>query len=634
MNYPLISEYVEAIKLAQDNLDKLSYLRPVLDVAGNPIMSSGNFAVVFKMKDERNGELHALKCFIKEQEGRNEAYKLIADELEYVSSDFITSIKYLEKELFVDTSNSDVSEFPVLLMNWVEGLTLDKYIHEHLQDQYALHFITFQFCRLASWLMAQPFAHGDLKPDNIIVKADGTLVLVDYDGMFVPAMKGQKAREIGSPDFRHPLRTIDDFNEHIDDFSLATIAMQLYAIALQPNLLTSTKGETLLLSEVDYRNLSKCQMMPCLLSLVNDAEFAKLLGIFFLSYSENSLSNVSFRTFNISKPAKSADTIPQHSNVKSHEGNAGRTRDKLRAKIFINKKEPRLFENNIILFDEPLSTKVSDDDIANGVKDEFGAVYSRDGMRLLKGVPIQTYKIRPGTKVICDKAFGSFPGLFERQMERVQSIIIPDSVTIIGDGAFDGCGFSSFEIPESVDTIGAKPFARRLNSIENHSPHFFADQNALYTKDKQCLITFFGRCYIFDIPDSVTRIYDFAFYGCKNLNKVTISNSVISIGKCAFQGCGLVNALVIPNSVISIGEKAFFSCIDLTNVTLGNAVTHIGKDAFSGCYELRHIYIPKGSREKLRCFWENITMIVYLKLGNTLFKKKVILEWYLIFVVL
>ena len=304
MNYPLISEYVKAIKLAEENLDQLSYLRPVLDVAGNPIMSSGNFAVVFKMKDERNGELHALKCFIKEQEGRDEAYKLIADELEYVSSNFILPIKYLEKELFVDTNNSDETEFPVLLMDWIEGVTLDKYVRNHLSDQYSLQITAYQFCRLATWLMVQPFAHGDLKPDNILVKEDGSLVLVDYDGLFVPAMKGQKAREIGSPDYRHPLRTIDDFNEHIDDFSLAAIAMQLYAIALQPDLLITTQGDTLLLTETDYRDLGKCQMLQNLLSLVNDAEFAKLLGLFFLSYSENSLSKVSFRTFNINKPTK------------------------------------------------------------------------------------------------------------------------------------------------------------------------------------------------------------------------------------------------------------------------------------------------------------------------------------------
>ena len=60
MNYPLISEYVDAIKLAEDNFCQLSNLRPVLDAHGEPVMSSGNFAVVFKMVDD-NGNFHALK---------------------------------------------------------------------------------------------------------------------------------------------------------------------------------------------------------------------------------------------------------------------------------------------------------------------------------------------------------------------------------------------------------------------------------------------------------------------------------------------------------------------------------------------------------------------------------------------
>ena len=81
MNYPLISEYVEAIKAAEDNFDQLKHLRPVLDDDGMPVMSGGNFAVVFKMKDEQTGKLHAVKCFLKEQEGRAEAYRQIAEEL-------------------------------------------------------------------------------------------------------------------------------------------------------------------------------------------------------------------------------------------------------------------------------------------------------------------------------------------------------------------------------------------------------------------------------------------------------------------------------------------------------------------------------------------------------------------------
>ena len=74
MNFPLISEYIDAIRLAEDNFDKLSNLRPVLDGNGNPIMSNGNFAVVFKMKDVNDGRYYAVKCFLKEQEGRNERY--------------------------------------------------------------------------------------------------------------------------------------------------------------------------------------------------------------------------------------------------------------------------------------------------------------------------------------------------------------------------------------------------------------------------------------------------------------------------------------------------------------------------------------------------------------------------------
>ena len=71
MNFPLISEYIDAIRLAEDNFDKLSNLRPVLDGNGNPIMSSGNFAVVFKMTDVNDGRYYAVKCLLKEQEGRN-----------------------------------------------------------------------------------------------------------------------------------------------------------------------------------------------------------------------------------------------------------------------------------------------------------------------------------------------------------------------------------------------------------------------------------------------------------------------------------------------------------------------------------------------------------------------------------
>ncbi len=366
MIYPTISEYIESIKLAEDNFATLTQLRPVIDGGGNPVMSSGNFAVVFKMQDIKTEKHYALKCFIKDQPGRAEGYRLIADELEYVSSDYIVSVRYLEKELFVDSTAGSGTEFPVLLMDWVEGATLDKWVKQHLGSPYALQLITYQFCRMASWLMSQPFAHGDLKPDNIIVRDDGTLVLVDYDGMYVPAMQGQKARELGSPDYRHPARTADDFNEHIDDFALAAIAMQLAAIALEPGLFDNQNGDILLLTEHDHRDPAGSTVHQRLHSLLSNADFERLYALYHLAHAQQSLSNISFRVFQYPKPEKKPEPIE-------------------------------------------LSTKVTDEDRKNGVKDEFGALYSSDGLRLLRGPYlgkfIMCYYIRPGTRVICDRAF-------------------------------------------------------------------------------------------------------------------------------------------------------------------------------------------------------------------------------------
>ena len=305
MNYPLISEYVEAIKSAEDNFEELSYLRPVLVDDGLPVMTSGNFAVVFKMRDERDGKLYAVKCFTKEQEGRSESYKLIADELEYVSSNYLTPIRYLEQELFVDTEQTDETEFPVLLMDWVEGKTLDVYIKENIDNQFALEMLSFLFSKMAAWLITQPFAHGDLKPDNIILKEDGQLVLVDYDGMYFPAMKGQKAREVGSIGFRHPQRTEEKFDEHVDDFPIASIALALKAIALKPILWNEYgSDDRLLFSENDFLYLSQSKLIASFQQLMKDKEFCTLYGIFMIAWALNDISSISYRLFSLQKSHK------------------------------------------------------------------------------------------------------------------------------------------------------------------------------------------------------------------------------------------------------------------------------------------------------------------------------------------
>ena len=269
LSYPTVGQYTEVIKDSakspDEYFDKLNHLRPVLDNNGKLIMSSGNFAVVFKMKDEY-GKLYAVRCFHRAQQGREMNYKLICAELAKVSSPYLSPIKYYDKELFVDSD-----EYPVLLMDWVDGMTLDKYIRKVINDKKALNQLVTNFKNLAIWLLNQPFAHGDLKPDNILVKKDGSLVLVDYDGMFVPAMQGQKAREIGSPDFRNPSRTEDDFNKDMDNFPIISILLSLELLVENKDYLSQYGAEDrLLFSEEDYRNIDESMLYKRAYSSYND----------------------------------------------------------------------------------------------------------------------------------------------------------------------------------------------------------------------------------------------------------------------------------------------------------------------------------------------------------------------------
>ena len=254
MNYPSISDYIEALRDAEDSLSELKDLRLVYDDQGHPIMSSGNFAVVFKMQAP-TGEYHALKCFLRDQEERSERYRLIAEELQYVQSTYLVKFRYLESELFVDVPNTGGEEYPVLLMDWVDGIPLDQYLKTIINKSYEKDLLAYRFSLLARWLVTQPFAHGDLKPDNICVRDDGSLVLLDYDGMYVPALSGRKPLEQGSPHYRHPLRSTLPFDAHIDDYSLSIILLSLHAIAIDATLYVRySSSEYLLLSEQDQLN--------------------------------------------------------------------------------------------------------------------------------------------------------------------------------------------------------------------------------------------------------------------------------------------------------------------------------------------------------------------------------------------
>ena len=550
MQYPLMSEYVSAIRDASDNLDELAHLVPVLDDHGEPYRSSGAFAVVFKMKDEQTGKCYALKCFLEEQEGRAEAYRLIADELDCIDSSYVTSVKYLEKEIFVDSSCEE-NEFPVLLMDWVEGETMETYIANNYQDEYAMGMLCYRFCKMAAWLRSQPFAHGDIKPDNIIVRPDGTLTLVDYDGMFVPAMNGQKSPTIGTKDFSHPLRTVDDFDETIDDFALASIDLSLKAISLNPYLLDEYgAADRLLFSAEDYSDLSNSNVFVSLSELLGDTDLRLLYSLFNIAFVKENLSFVSFRMFNIALP------------------------------------------------DNCWQEKNRFDDLKQVFIDEFGVKYGRNGLILIRAPKdiSGTYRIRKECRFINTKAF--------KGCSNLEKLILPHSLKTIGVMAFVRCEkLKEIKLPKFVQKVDGA-FMYWNGKLVNESDYFIYKDEILYNSSMTRLIAYrkmekqynkfvaFNRYtsqmteaigwtgeHSYDVPVGIVEIACGAFAGKHSLFSVSLPTSVCRIENAAFVCCENLGFINIPSTVSYIGKFAFGKTILKDQIKL-EIIKRFGKEVF------------------------------------------------------
>ncbi len=216
----------------------------------------------------------------------------------------------------------------------------------------------------------------------------------------------------------------------------------------------------------------------------------------------------------------------------------------------------------------------------------------------------------------------------------LKSVVIPNSVTYIGYGAFAGCnGLESAVLSNSLTSIGEYIFSNctKLTSISIPESVIEIAEGAFYNCSGLTSIDIpesvtsigeyaFSKCSgltSIDIPNSVTYIGGSAFSNCSGLTKVTIGDSVTEIGSGAFEGCNGLTSVDIPNSVTTIGSEAFRNCTGLTKVTIGDSVTEIGSYAFYGCTGLAKVTIGDSVTEIGSSAFRNCSGLTSVDIPNS-----------------
>src|SRR5262249_44610721 len=156
-----------------------------------------------------SGKKWALKCFTRQVAGLRERYSEISTYLRQANLPFMVDFVYLEQGI-----NIKGRWYPALKMDWVEGLTLNEFVKEHADQPQHLELLCQIWARLARRLREAKMAHCDLQHGNVLLVPGSTakslaVKLIDYDGMFVPALAQSTSGEVGHPAYQHPQRLRD-----------------------------------------------------------------------------------------------------------------------------------------------------------------------------------------------------------------------------------------------------------------------------------------------------------------------------------------------------------------------------------------------------------------------------------------
>jgi hypothetical protein len=274
MNWPTSQDYNEAIQHAASSFSDpaLKSGEVVVNAIGLPVPRSGNFADVYQFKGG-DGKTWALKCFTRKVAGLQERYAKIDEHIGKANFSFTVGFNYLADGIRVRGQ-----WFPLLKMEWVEGFTLNEFVRENAGKPQYLQALVQMWSKLCARLRDGNFAHADLQHGNVLLAPGDSqnklgLKVIDYDGMWVPALAEHHSGEVGHPNYQHPLRLKDRlYNADVDRFPHLLIVAALRATMLGGRALWERfdNGDNLLFKEADLRDPGAAPIFKTLWALKDD----------------------------------------------------------------------------------------------------------------------------------------------------------------------------------------------------------------------------------------------------------------------------------------------------------------------------------------------------------------------------
>ncbi len=247
MDWPNPQDYNEAIQSPASCFAEPSLRSSQVELTamGLPRPISGAFTNVYKLVSS-DGKVNAVRCFHSDIPDLKLRYLKILEKLSGLNASWLIRTEYIEQGIKVQGG-----WFPIVKMDWANGLPLDRYLAKHGNNQAKLNNLVEHLRKILADMKHHGIAHGDLQHGNILI-VDDEMKLIDYDGFFVPELEGLSSAELGHANYQHPYRSREHFGAYIDNFPAWLITISLMAIAADPELLSYSKDrECLLFAHAD-----------------------------------------------------------------------------------------------------------------------------------------------------------------------------------------------------------------------------------------------------------------------------------------------------------------------------------------------------------------------------------------------